>query len=652
MMFLLLLFNHQNHDHMIIKYRPDIDGLRAVAVLLVVVYHAFPSALPGGFIGVDIFFVISGFLITSILKKEMQSGSYSILEFYRRRIDRIFPALLVVMFAVFAFGWFTMFADEFMQMGKQMAGGAGFIANIVLYSETGYFNTLSVTKPFLHLWSLGIEEQYYLVFPIILYFTYKRNINPLLAISTLFAISFLLNIYQIQSDVEKTFYLPQYRFWELLAGSILAILIHGDKAKSINGVVSTFLSTIALAVILFTSLAMTSSVPFPGWYALIPVTTSFILIMTAQYSMPVRFVLSSKPFVFFGLISYPLYLWHWPLLSMARIINGDIPDPSVRYSLVALSIVMAVLTYYVIERSLKGIKSWSKKTIPLLVLMVIAGSLGLYAFLSGGAPERSTVKVSKVISAQLNGAMWQYSKNDICLSRFHFPDVEKLPWWFCELKRDADPDLVLLGNSFANHLYPGIADNPKLKDLNVLSIGTDDVTDGILHAKNNSVRKDQYDYINNIIISTKSVKTVIISGLNPSPNKEYVAALNKRISLIESAGKKVIVFLPHVKLSNNIKACFARPLKKPEQDCITDTSEVMKIRNAYLSITQEVKEQNPGTLFFDPNTAFCDERTCSSVIDGMPVYRDDYKHLSEYASKKVGFEFYRWAKSNVPNLVK
>ncbi|HCP2967943.1 TPA: acyltransferase, partial [Escherichia coli] len=180
---------------MLIKYRPEIDGLRAIAVLLVVIYHAFPSLIPGGFIGVDIFFVISGFLITSILKAEISNSKYSIKEFYRRRIDRLFPALLLVMFSVYIFGWFTLFSDEFMQLGKQLAGGAGFIANIVLYSETGYFNATSATKPFLHLWSLGIEEQFYLLFPVILYFSYKRKLNLVLVVCFLAIISFVLNIF-------------------------------------------------------------------------------------------------------------------------------------------------------------------------------------------------------------------------------------------------------------------------------------------------------------------------------------------------------------------------------------------------------------------------------------------------------------------------
>ncbi|MER1647635.1 acyltransferase [Enterobacter hormaechei] len=298
---------------MLIKYRPEIDGLRAIAVILVVVYHAFPTVIPGGFIGVDIFFVISGFLITSILKAEISTGKYSIKEFYRRRIDRLFPALLLVMFSVYIFGWFTLFSDEFMQLGKQLAGGAGFIANIVLYSETGYFNATSATKPFLHLWSLGIEEQFYLLFPIILYFSYRKKLNLVLVVGILAAISFALNIFSISENIERTFYLPQYRHWELLLGAILALLLHGEKGKQPIKLLASALTVLSVAVIIITAFTLTSAAPFPGWYALLPVVASVFLIYGLQSDSLIKPILSSRPFVFVGLISYPLYLWHWPL---------------------------------------------------------------------------------------------------------------------------------------------------------------------------------------------------------------------------------------------------------------------------------------------------------------------------------------------------
>ncbi len=204
------------------KYRPDIDGLRAVAVLAVVAFHAFPSSLKGGFIGVDVFFVISGYLISTIIFESLDRGAFSFREFYARRIKRIFPALILILVACFTFGWFALLADEFKQLQKHIAAGTSFVSNHVLWSEAGYFDNSAETKPLLHLWSLGIEEQFYIVWPLLLWFAWKRKFN-LLTITILVAIvSFVLNLRGIKQDVVATFYSPQTRFWELLCGSLLA----------------------------------------------------------------------------------------------------------------------------------------------------------------------------------------------------------------------------------------------------------------------------------------------------------------------------------------------------------------------------------------------------------------------------------------------
>jgi len=204
------------------KYRPDIDGLRAIAVLAVVAFHAFPSWFKGGFIGVDVFFVISGYLISTVIFENLDKETFSFSEFYARRIKRIFPALIIVLIACLVFGWFALLADEYNQLGKHVAAGAGFISNIVFWNESGYFDNVSDTKPLLHLWSLGIEEQFYIVWPFLLWFAWKRNFN-ILTITVLVCIaSFVLNIKGIKQDVVATFYSPETRFWELLSGSLLA----------------------------------------------------------------------------------------------------------------------------------------------------------------------------------------------------------------------------------------------------------------------------------------------------------------------------------------------------------------------------------------------------------------------------------------------
>ena len=205
-------------------YRPDIDGMRAVAVLSVVVYHAFPILVPSGFIGVDMFFVISGFLITLILINNANSGSLSILDFYSRRIKRIIPALLVVFISCLTLGWFALLADEFQQLGAHVVAGIGFVSNLVLWSEDGYFDNASETKTLLHLWSLGIEEQFYIAWPLIVGFFCRRKLNLLGCILLLLVASFSYNIYLINIDATATFYSPLTRVWELLAGSLLAFV--------------------------------------------------------------------------------------------------------------------------------------------------------------------------------------------------------------------------------------------------------------------------------------------------------------------------------------------------------------------------------------------------------------------------------------------
>ncbi|HEY2455236.1 MAG TPA: acyltransferase family protein [Scandinavium sp.] len=635
---------------MLIKYRSDIDGLRAIAVVLVVIYHAFPQILPGGFIGVDIFFVISGFLITSILKKEMVIGTYSIKEFYRRRIDRLFPALLVVMFLVYAFGWFTLFSDEFMQLGKQLAGGAGFVANIVLYSETGYFNATSATKPFLHLWSLGIEEQFYLAFPLVLYFAYKKKLNIFLTILVLAVISFSLNIISIAENVERTFYLPQYRHWELLLGSLLAIVMNGEKSKRPLTIIAMPIALISIIAIVITAFYLHSNVAFPGWYALIPVFSSVALLWSAQDSGPVKCILTSKPLVFIGLISYPLYLWHWPLFSLAHIINGSTPPNWVIWFLLIASFVLASMTYWLIERPLKRVKSWKTKTLPMLALMALIGGAGYVTYAMNGIDSRSNIEASKEVSRQLNGALWQYSKNENCLERFKTHLATDLPWWFCSLKRNAAPELLLLGNSYANHLYPGIANNKDLKNLNVLSIGTQDVTSEVLKPTDAN-QSEQLAFINSIIKDNGTIKYILISGIKPDADDLYIDGLLKRMEIITANHAKVVIFYPHVRLTDDIKACFSRPLKDPQSTCESDLTEVNQIRKTMLHLKERINSSYPGTLYFDPNVAFCDESKCSSVKNGMPMYRDEYKHFSEYGSMQVGIEFSQWAEKNLPDIV-
>lgn len=370
-------------------YRSDIDGLRAVAVTSVVLFHAFPEILPGGFTGVDVFFVISGFLISTILYSNLEAGRFSMLDFYGRRIRRIFPALILVMAACYALGWFVLLPDEYAQLGKHMAGGAGFVQNFVLWSESGYFDNAAETKPLLHLWSLGIEEQFYIVWPILLWIAYRLKLN-LLSITIVIAIvSFVLNIrgINVTKDLTATFYSPQTRFWELLIGATAAyltlypsvkfktlcaqvltglnklfqtIIWSKDKLKSMSAPGADAVKqhangySIAGLVLLLVGMALINKHrAFPGWWALLPTVGAVLLIIAGPQGIINRTLLSNKLMVGIGLISYPLYLWHWAILSFLRIMQGEVPLWWQRAIAVLLAVILSILTYRFVEKPIR-----------------------------------------------------------------------------------------------------------------------------------------------------------------------------------------------------------------------------------------------------------------------------------------------------------
>ena len=400
-----------SHPQLHPKYRPDIDGLRAIAVLSVVAFHAFPEWITGGFIGVDIFFVISGYLISTILFENLVKGYFSFSDFYARRVLRIFPALILVLVSCFAFGWTTLLADEFMQLGKHMAAGAGFISNLVFWDEAGYFDNSADTKPLLHLWSLGIEEQFYFVWPALLWLAWKRHINFLTVTICIAIASFVINIATVYTNPVAAFYSPLSRFWELLIGAILAyIVLYKKDLVARRGKSSDVIGLIGLSVFILGIALLTKTSIFPGWWALLPTLAGAFMIFAGPHAWVNRIILSNKVFVWFGLISYPLYLWHWALLSFARIVEGDVPSLSIRISLVTLSIVISWLTYRFIERPLRFGGRNKVKVIALVLLMTLVGFIGFNTYGRDGLEFRRAHK--NAISANINRLSWYNGKDD------------------------------------------------------------------------------------------------------------------------------------------------------------------------------------------------------------------------------------------------
>lgn len=369
-----------------LKYRPDIDGLRALAVILVVAYHAFPEWVPGGFIGVDIFFVISGFLISSILLLGLDANTFSFLDFYSRRILRLFPALLLVLSCALLLGWFTLFADEYSLLGKHIYASAIFFQNFNLLSEAGYFDEAAITKPLLHLWSLGIEEQFYLIWPFLLWLGYKLKIRPITLIIFLGISSFALNIAITFHDPRFAFFSPITRFWELLVGSSLAYIRISSRKLQLG-----HLSIFGLGLVLIGVLCIRDASRFPGFLAVLPVMGAFFIIASTETSFINRWVLSNKLMVGIGLISYPLYLWHWLILSFIRITQSGEVLWWVRGCAIIFAIILAILTYKYVEKPFKTNKFRQQKTIALTVLMMLIAFIGWNIHIRDGLAFRSVV---------------------------------------------------------------------------------------------------------------------------------------------------------------------------------------------------------------------------------------------------------------------
>lgn len=378
------------------NYRPDIDGLRAVAVLSVVIFHAFPDEawLPGGFVGVDVFFVISGYLISKILFSEIEQHRVSLASFYGRRIRRIFPALAVCLATVLAYGFVVLMPSELAQLGKQVFFGATFLSNFALWSESGYFDRAATSKPLLHLWSLGIEEQFYILWPPLLWIALKLKAAIGRLIIGLLAASFAVNIALSFTDTSSDFYLPLSRFWELLVGAALA------RLPDINLKAATrhLISLAGMAAILMSARLFASDMRFPGWLALLPVMGSAAIIMVGSNAVVNKAILSNRASISIGLISYPLYLWHWPLIAFSYVIRGKPPTSFMAFGIVIASLLLAWGTYRFIERPSV------RRTHIIASCIAVLGACGLAVWVTGGVPQRfsSSLDLENINSATLD----------------------------------------------------------------------------------------------------------------------------------------------------------------------------------------------------------------------------------------------------------
>jgi peptidoglycan/LPS O-acetylase OafA/YrhL len=673
------------------KYRSDIDGLRAVAVLAVVAFHAFPDWMNGGFVGVDVFFVISGFLISSIIFENLEKGTFSFAEFYARRIKRIFPALLLVLIASYAFGWFVLFPDEYKQLGKHIAAGAGFASNFTLLSESGYFDNSSETKPLLHLWSLGIEEQFYIAWPLVLWISWRRKVN-LLALTIIIALaSFYLNVKGVNQKPVTTFYSPLTRFWELLCGSILAWLalykkifyatlkhridnwlvktVCRRKIEADGRAFSNVLSIAGCFILAYGFWRISNAVSFPGQWAVVPVLGAALLIMAGPDAWVNRSFLSRGIVVWFGLISYPLYLWHWPLLSFARIVEGEVPSHTIRMVAVVLSVVLAWFTYKLIECPIRFGERKKGKVVVLVVLMAVVGCIGYYAYSRDGFKYRNA---AIAVQAQLD---------DLTFNRF-----EKMNGWLCDSLTykgsrchytGENPSVVIVGDSHAPRVYSGLRDYISAKGKGVAMYGGGNLCPPLLDVVTKTSSEEAERVRNCLlkttgslkeIISNPNIKEVILISRGPlyttsngfgdaerntygklvlhfsnepqglrTNSDVYFGALATTLDSLLAAGKRVTYLHDFPELGFDIKRCVSRSIKLSNKDwhpCAVPRAQFEERNREFKIQVKKILDARPAIKVVDLADALCDSEFCYGGKDGVLYYTDD-DHLSHRGSALV-----------------
>lgn len=651
-----------------LAYRPDIDGLRAVAISSVVAFHAFPQFLSGGFLGVDVFFVISGYLIAGIILREQAEGTFTISNFYQRRVRRIFPALIVVLLACLSFGMVSLFDVEFLQLASHTFFGAFGLANLSLNNDTGYFSLAAETNPLLHLWSLGVEEQFYLLIPPLVMILGGRKRYLLVAFLAVFAGSLWLSIDPFSSaDATNKFYLPQYRAWELMAGVLLAYASRVSMSEG-NSLfrrgVSNASSTTGLGLLFFAFLCFDSK--SPQWLANGTVVVGTVLLMVAgARSVINHYVLSFSPVVFVGIISYPLYLWHWPMLVFGRLLEPR-GGMLTSFGLVTASVMLAYLTWQFIEKPIRGGQQVLISPARLAIAMACVAGFAAFVFVQDGrigwANETSPLAFQSV---EVRGVGWAEKVSSLvfqspkgkgkgdkqCTERYWGKDQHDGVHTFCSNHSSmASPYAVVIGDSHAAHLYEGIKDYyaRKGEDVLALTISGCGLSPELPVARQCA---DAYHRIFEKVADLKSVQTVVLGEYVPfmvSNNRpHWVSATRERIGSLAAQGKKVVLMLDIPGIDKNPRQyCYSRPplqsFSNVKEQCSIPRKDYEERVAQYRGNAAEAVKGLEGVVLFDLANVLCTEKACQGNIDGQVMYRDD-NHLNYFGSHYVS-QFYDWDK--------
>ncbi len=617
------------------KYRPEIDGLRALAVIPVILFHAGFSLFSGGFIGVDIFFVISGYLITQIIAAEIKSNSFTFARFYERRARRILPALFLVLSTCTLISWFWLLPRDMKSFSESLMSVLGFLSNVYFKKTTSYFDEASELKPLLHTWSLAVEEQYYLLFPFVLIFAMRKGMGRvLLSIGVLFIASLALSQWWVIHKPTSAFYLLWSRFWELLVGAAIALYLHQGPKKQFKSSISESGATLGLGLVLYAIFAFTKDTPFPGYWALIPVLGAGLIITFAHPQTHVGQLLARPSWVAMGLISYSAYLWHQPLFAFARHRADANPSIMLYMALILISFALAYLSWRFVETPFRKPLHFSRQKIvryfsALFVLLFIFGWLGKK---SNGFSDRANLLETHSGSTGHWDFYYDLSQFPMCTpealaaNSLYYEDLARCR----QSKANTAPQIALIGDSHAEHLFPGLA--KALPQHNVAVY---------LNKTFPFLGEEDFAAIHQHLLDSTDIKTVIIAvqwfrrveqTKRPTPLHQE---LEKTILPLLAAGKQVFLAGDVPIFHFSPERCKYQRQWLGGQICGINKEEINTAQEHYMPELRQLLSTLPSVQFIDLKDLFCTEQTCSMVKENRLMYRDE-NHLNTQGSEHVG----------------
>jgi peptidoglycan/LPS O-acetylase OafA/YrhL len=600
------------------KYRPEVDGLRAVAVLPVLLFHAGLEVFSGGYVGVDVFFVISGFLITGLIREDLAQGQFSILGFYERRVRRIVPALLFTVIATSVVAFTVMLPSFVVDYSKSLVSVSTFLSNMYFWRYSGYFDASAELRPMLHTWSLAVEEQFYIFMPIAAAIVYKFFRRFWLLIFGLAAaVSLALSVHAMQVAPTANFFILPTRAWELLLGALVA----SAPGRVYRGALDHVASGAGLALILYAVFAYDDATPFPGFTALAPCLGSALIIYFAD---PARTwtgrLLASKPAVAIGLISYSLYLVHWPIAVFWRYITLQQPGLWGALAIVAMSLPLAYLSWRYIERPFRkrGGASSLRVVIVGLAALAVIGAIGAVGWASGGFPQRFARQTLETAPVAENAVSW---RNGVC---FFDGDLDFSAWSAdaCVINPNGEIPVLLWGDSFAAHYVPGlvaVAEGGPTRVYQYTAAGCPPALSYFSYARPNCTRLNEHALE---LVDQLGIQRVILAARWVDLERRGLNHLQSTLDALRARGVEVYVVGQSPIFMVDVAVIGARG-----EDAWTPAVD-LRVNDALRALVGE-------DHFIDPIAGLCSEDgLCPIREDGRYLYYD-YGHFSDSGSQRA-----------------